>query len=95
MGHNLGQILRVDRIEYVKEILPGRPLVLGELVREVLGERWVLFEIRPKVADRQLVILRHVDGVDVCSLEELLLIGEDLFHEVLGHLIVRRQVELD
>ena len=58
----------MDGIHDIEEVVSRRPFVLGVDTREVRGEFGVLLEVRPEAPDRQLVIVRHLDKVDVGAL---------------------------
>ena len=92
--HDLAQVLRVDGVEDVEEVLPRRPLVLRVLGREVLHELGVLLELGPEAPDRELVVMRHLDVVDVGLQNERLLAREDLLQEVVGDQVLIGQVIL-
>ena len=85
----------MDCVEDVVEILARRTFALRELVGEVLGHLLILGELWPERLNGQLLIMRHLDDGDVCLLEELLLVGEDLLEEVIVDGIGWWQVELD
>ena len=92
--HDLAQVLGVDRVQHVEEVLPRRPLVLRVLGREVLHELGVLLELRPEAADRELVVVGHLDVVHGGLQQQRLLAREDLLEEVVGHQVLVREVVL-
>ena len=94
VGHDLLQVLGVHRVEHVEEVASGWVLVLGEIVGEVQHEGLVLRQRRPQLLDRQLVVLRHLDGGDGPLLQQLLLLGEDRLEKIFVDLRLRRQVVL-
>ena len=92
--HDLGQVLRVERVQYVEEISSRRPLVLGEVVREVKHEGGILGHRWRELLHTQLVVSWDFDGGDGPLLEQLLLVREDGLEEVLVYLVLWRQVVL-
>ena len=92
--HHPLEVLRKDGIHDIEEVLTRRALVLGELGREVLGERGILLELRPQPPHRQLVVSGHGNILHVRLLEQLLLLGEHVPQEVLGHACLLGQVKL-
>ena len=85
----------MDSIQDVEEIVPWRTLVLGIGRRKELGEIGVLLQIRPEAPDRELVIVRNGDPIDLSLLEELFLLNQDLLEEVFSDKLLFRQVILD
>ena len=55
----------------------------------------VLFEAAVDVDDAELVILRHLNELDITECQQLLVLGKDLSEEVLVQHAVWRDVELD
>mgnify|MGYP003309060484 CR=1 FL=1 len=53
---------------------------------EVDVEVGIIFEILPKIFNTELIPGWNMDEVDLIFLHQLLLVGEDLPQEVLGHL---------
>ena len=92
--HSLQEV-GVQRVEHVEEVVPRRPLVLGEVIWKVPGEQIVILELRPQLLDRQLIIVRYYYVAHICLLNEGLLIRENLLEEVFVDERGRRQVELD
>ena len=95
MTHDLRQVLMMERVEDVEEVLARRTLVLRVRCREVLGELWVLLELRPEPPDGELVVVGDLDLVDVRLLHEHLLAGEDILQEVFVDTCFVWQVILD
>ena len=65
MAHDLLQVLGLQRVEHVEDVLARRTFACGIGGGEVGAELGIFLQLRPEAADRQLVILRHLDGVDV------------------------------
>ena len=65
VAQQFGEVLRLDRVQDVEEIFPGRSLSNGVLLWKVLGELRVLVEHRPQVLDREFVVVRNSDGLDL------------------------------
>ena len=82
MVHDLRKILGLQRVEHVEEVLARRTFAGGIGGREVGAELGVLLQLGPEAADRELVILRHLNGVDVGLLHQLLLAGEHILEKV-------------
>ena len=76
MMHDLGQVVSLKRIQYVKEVLTIRKLVLRQLGRKVPGEVRVFGKVRPKFLDRELVVVRHLDVFDLGLPQQVLLAGK-------------------
>ena len=95
MAQDLGEVVRVQRVHDVEEVLAGRPLVLGVVVREIGVEDRVLLELGEERLDGELVVLGDLDLLDLQLLEQLLLAAEDILEEVLVDEALRRQVELE
>ena len=89
------EVARVDGVDDGVEVVAVRESVLRQLRREVWLELLVILELRPEVADGQLVVAGNRDGDDVLLQEELLLFLEYLAKEVAADLINWRQEELD
>ena len=85
----------MQSVQHVEEIVARWALPLRVLVREVRDEPGVLHELRIEGLDAQLLVLRHLDFLDLGLLEQMLLAGQDLLEEVLVHLAGRREVVLD
>lgn len=92
---DLLQVVRLQRVEYVEEVLSWRSLAFRVLVGEVALKDRVLSHRRVDVLDTELLVVWHFDEDHVRPLEQLLLPGEHLLDEVLGHDRFVRQVELD
>ena len=58
----------MDGIHDIEEVVSRRPFVLGVDTREIRGEFRVFLEVRPEASDRQLVIMRNLDKVDIGAL---------------------------
>ena len=89
------EVFGVDRVQDVEEVLPRRALAGWVLVGEVLDELVVLGELRPEVLDRELVVVRHGDSLDLGLLHQLLLAAEHVLEEVLVDDALVGQVVLD
>ena len=50
--HDLGQVLRIDRVHDVEEVLPRWAFAVSEAVRKVFDEVLILLELRPHGFDR-------------------------------------------
>ena len=94
MGHDLPQVVGVNRVEYVEKVLSGWTLVLGIRVREVLRKLLVALELRVQLADTQLVVVGDRDLIDGGLLEQLLFAAEHGLEEVLVHGRLIRQIVL-
>ena len=90
--HGTDSIL-VDGVEHVEEVGAIRQLALGELGGEVDIDVLVGLELGIEVGDRDLVVFRRVDPLDLRQLEQLLLAGEDEAEEVLVGAGIGRDVE--
>ena len=84
----------MDRVEHVHEVITGWSSVLRVLVREVLEELGVLLELRPQRLDGELVVERHLDGLHLRLLQQLLAAGEDVLQPILVNYRLVRQVVL-
>ena len=86
--------LGVKRVEHVEEVLSWWAFALRVLIWKVPDEEIIPNELRPQCFDRDLFIMWHLDRRDVGLLDQCLLVGKNLFEEVLVHDRGRRQVEL-
>lgn len=92
--HDLLAVRRLHRVHDVVEVgALGQP-ALGVAVGEVAHEPGVLLHQRPDGSDAELVVERHAHELDGAELQEVLLLGEHQLQEVLVHVVVRREVEL-
>ena len=82
VGHDLRQVLRVDCVEHIKEVVPRWTLILGVGGGEILGELTILLEVWPEAAHRELVVVGHLDELDLGLLQEMLFAGEDVLEEI-------------
>ena len=87
--------VRLHSIEYVKKILSRWAFALWKDVGEVLGDFWVISELRPEVLDRELIVMRDFNEDNLILLQELLLTSKDLLEKVLVDVDIRWQVKLD
>ena len=94
MGHDLPQVVGVNRVEHVEEVLSGWALVLGIRVREVLRKLLVALELRVQLTDAQLVVVGDRDLINCDLLEQLLLTAQHSLEEVLVHGRLIRQIIL-
>ena len=85
----------MNRVQDVEEVLPRWALARWVLIGEVLQEFGILVELGPQVLDRELVIMRDCDPLDLGLLHELLLAAEHVLEEVLVHDALVGQVVLD
>ena len=69
VGHDLGQVVRVDRVQDVEEIVSRRPFPFRIGVGEELHHVRVLLELRVERLDRQLIVVGHFD-LDLLLLQE-------------------------
>ena len=67
MGHDLPQVVGVNRVKHVEEVLSGWALVLGIRVREVLRKLLVALELWVQLTDAQLVVVGDLDLIN-CDL---------------------------
>ena len=95
MSHDFGQVLWVHGIQDVEEIISRRALIFWIDARKVLSKLDVLLEIGPEAADRKLIVLWHLDLLDLLLLEELLLAGQYFLEEILVDGGLVGQIELD
>ena len=95
MIQDLRQEIRIQGVENVEKVLPGRALVLGILVRELPHQQIIPVELGPELLHRELVVVRHLDVRDVLLPDQLLLICQHCLQEVLVDVRCWRQVELD
>ena len=94
MVEELLKVLRFHAVEDVKKIVPGWSLVLWINVGEILHEFTVLLEIRPQCLDGYFIVVRDMDVIDLLLLEQLLLLSEHEFEEVLVDASLIGQVKL-
>ena len=94
MGHDLPQVVGVDRVKHVEEVLSGWALVLGIRVREVLRELLVALELRVQLTNAQLVVVGDRDLIDCDLLEKLLLAAQHSLEKVLVHGLFIGQIVL-
>ena len=64
MGHDLPQVVGVDRVKHVEEVLSGWALVLGIRIREVLRKLLVALELWVQLTDAQLVVVGDLDLIN-------------------------------
>ena len=95
MGHDLAEVVRMHGVEDVEEVLTRRSFILGILVREIAVHGRIFLELRPQGLGGQLFIMRHLDGVHLVLLEELLLASQDILEEVLVDEWLWWQIELE
>ena len=84
----------MQSVQHVEEIVAGWALPLRVLVREIRDEPDVFRELRIEGLDAQLLVLRHLDFLDLGLLEQMLLAGQDLLEEVLVHHGLVREIKL-
>ena len=65
------EVVRTERAEHVVEVVALRQRLLLGVRGEIGGELAVLLQRIPQVVDRELVVLRDGEGLDVFALEEL------------------------
>lgn len=94
MGHDLPQVVGVNRVEHVEEVLSRWALVLWIRVREVLRKLLVVLELRVQLTDAQLVVVGDRDLINCDLLEQLLLAAQHSLEEVLVHGRLIRQIVL-
>ena len=95
MRDDLLQVFWVQRVEDIEEVFSRWTLVLGVHRREVSQEVGVLLQLGPESFDSNLIILGHMDVIDIRFLQELLLARENFFEEVLVDGTCLWQIELD
>ena len=83
VGHDLGQVVRVDRVQNVEEVVPGRAFPFRIGVGEELHLVVVLLELRIEVLDGQLLEVGHLHVHLLRLQEELLLVLQEQPQEVL------------
>jgi hypothetical protein len=79
---------------HIEEVVSVYLSTFWKLIRHVSLELWVFDHLWPKVLNRELVILRHINPLDFLHGEEGLFFSENLFEEILVHADFRRYVEL-
>ena len=82
----LDELLQIAALVAVKDVVKVRSVgaaPLAHLVREVPHELFVGLEHGPEPQDRDLIIERHVDPLDLVEMQEGFLFGQDLLEEVL------------
>ena len=72
--HQVLQVLRVDGVQDVHEVLARRAFVFGKRVGEELHQIFVALELWVEVLDRQLVVVRDVNRLDLGLLQQLFLL---------------------
>ena len=65
------EVVRTERAEHVVAVVALRQRLLLGVRGEIGGELAVLLQRIPQVVDRELVVLRDGEGLDVFALEEL------------------------
>ena len=85
----------MEGVQDVEEVLSWGALALWKSIRDEHHELLVRLEIREELLDRELVIMRDADGVDVGLLHQHLLAHQDVFQEILCYDRVLRQMILD
>ena len=73
----------MDRVHDIEEVVPGWTFVLSVDVREIRGKLRVFLQVRPQSPDRQLIVVRDLDGVYIGALQQLLVPGQDILEKVL------------
>ena len=94
MLEDLGEVVRIERVQHVEEILPRGALALRVLVREVRHEVCVLDEHGIQVLDAELIVSGDLYVVDLRLFEQLLLAAQDLLEKVLIDYCLIREIEL-
>ena len=94
VGHDLLEVVRVQRGQDVEEVVPWRLFAFGVLRREVGHHFGVLGEHRVQALDAELVVLRHRHLLDFGLLHQLLLAGQHLLEKIFVHDRFVRQIEL-
>jgi hypothetical protein len=94
VGHDLPQVVGVNRVENVEEVLTRWALVLRVGVREVLRKLLVALELRVELADTKLIVVGDCDLIDGGLLEQLLLPTQNSLEKVLVHSRLVRQIVL-
>lgn len=88
------EVVRVRGVHHVEEELAVGQVGLGALLGKELAELLLLHDIAYEVDHAQLIVLRDLDGAQLCPGDEMLPAREDLLQKVLGHLLRGRHVEL-
>ena len=94
MVHDLGEVVRVQRVQDVEHVVARWPLPFWELFGEVRVEDRVVLERGEDILYRQFVVVRHLYLGDRSLLEKLLLANQDILEEVLIHNALVREVVL-
>ena len=71
-------IVRPESVQDVEKVVSIGLSPLWVLVRQVLHDERVVLDLRVDLLNRQLVILRHTDHLDLRHLEQFLLLSEYL-----------------
>ena len=93
--HQLSQILPLKCVEHIEEVFAIRYSSLGHLWWKILHELLVSLHHRPELDYSQFIIERNVNSFDLVKFQEILLLDQDFFQEVLVKHVVRRAVQLD
>ena len=88
-------ILWIQSMQDVEEVWAVWVAAFGQAIGKVGHQLGVLFEAAVDVDDAELVILRHLNELDITECQQLLVLGKDLSEEVLVQHAVWRDVELD
>lgn len=93
--HHLFEILWVEGVEDIEEVFSWRRLAGRVLVRQVRHHPGVLLQIRVQGLHRDLLVVGHLDLLDLGLQQELLLAHEDILQEVFVDEVLGRQVKLE
>ena len=93
VDHTL-HILWLQSVQDVEEVFAIRKTHIRGGIRQVLHDLFVMLEHRVELLDRELIVQRYVDSLDLVVREQLLLFCKDLLEEVLVDVFLRRYVEL-
>ena len=77
MGDELLSILMLDSIEHIEEVNSRWQLALGHRIWKVLHEPGILLHKWPKGVYTQLIIKWNIDGFELITGNEALLVFED------------------
>ena len=83
MGDELLSVLMLDSIEHIEEVDSGWQLALRKSIWEVMHEPGVLLHKWPEGVDAQLIIEWHIDGLELITGKEALLVLENELEVIL------------
>ena len=83
MLDELRKIIRIDGVHHPKEIIfVHRLATIAPLVLHILPNDQIILDKLRDLLAAELIILRHVDELDLGDLEKALFVGQDLLQEI-------------